>query len=48
MITNIKTMAKTLLAVYPRKSNEKKKRKKNRMAVPKLFALNVNAITTPF
>ena len=43
MITNIKTFAEKLSAVHPEKGMRRRKRKKTRMAVTKLFALNANA-----
>ena len=43
LITYLKTLPKNLLAVYPENWTRKKKRnKKTRMAIAKLFALNAN------
>ena len=42
MTTSSKMLAKKLLAVHPEKEI-KKKRKKTRMTIAKLFALNANA-----
>ena len=41
---NIKILAEKLLAVHPEKGTRRKKRKKTRMEIAKLFTLNVNAI----
>ena len=43
LITKLKTLAKSFLAVRPEKMMRRKKRKKNRMGIAKLFALNANA-----
>ena len=45
MITYDKTLTKKLLAVRPEKVTTRKKKKINRKAIAKLFALNANAIT---
>ena len=44
LITNVITLGKKLLALRPEKKDEKEKKKKTRMEIPKLFALNANAI----
>ena len=43
LITILKT-SKTLLAVRPKNWTKRKKEKKNRMAMAKLFALNTNTM----
>ena len=43
LITNPKTLAKKLLAVFPENWTRKKKRKKTRMTTAKIFALNAKA-----
>ena len=45
MITEVKTLVIKLLAVvHPEKVTRRKKRKKTRMAIAKVFALNTNTI----
>ena len=39
-----RTLAKKLLAVHPEKVTRRKKRKKTREAIAKLFTLSINAI----
>ena len=43
LITKLKSLAKKLLAVRPEKVTKKEKKKRPRMAIAKLFALNINA-----
>ena len=45
LTTKVKKFAKKLLAIRPEKVMRRKKRKKTRMAIGKLFALNANTIT---
>ena len=42
LINKLKTFAKKLLAVRPKKVTKKEKKKRPRMAIAKLFALNTN------
>ena len=42
LIFNDKALAKKLLAVLPEKGKRRKKRKKTRMTIAKLFVLNAN------
>ena len=42
LITNLKRLAKKLSAGRPEKETRKKKEKKTRMGIAKLFALNAN------
>ena len=43
LVTKVKKLAKKLLAVRPEKVIKRKKRKKTRMAMAKLFAVKANA-----